>query len=31
MFSLGSDKDKKLTYEGAAEYYWEMLIQRLQQ
>ena len=30
MFSFGAERDKKLSREGAAEYFWERLIQPLQ-
>ncbi len=30
-FSMGRQSNEKLTFEGAAEYYWEMFIKRLQE
>jgi hypothetical protein len=30
MFSYGRSEDKNLSFEGAAEFYWSMLIERLQ-
>jgi hypothetical protein len=29
MAHFGQDKDKKLTHDGAAEYYWSLFIKRL--
>ena len=30
MTQFGQDRDKKLTHDGAAEYYWSLFIERLQ-